>query len=184
MQIFNGNGKVIFDGAFNASKIDFNDEEAELGEDFMLPYNDKNLMTSDMITALFDFMSTEKGWFGNDDDETRFYLFCGCDGEPCLSAQCKPYLYDFESSNKSSQKLLQKMYDKSTDEKEKAWIKRMIIQDKKESKKGSQAQQAELEDLQNFSDGYEVTTFDVELTDSERQQLEKIVKSMLVKVVE
>ena len=35
MKVFNDNGKVVFDGAFDASKIDFNDEETELGEDFM-----------------------------------------------------------------------------------------------------------------------------------------------------
>lgn len=181
MQIFNDNGKVIFEGAFDSSKIDKAAMEFD-GETLSAKYNDSNLVKA-ISEALFDFMFSQ-GWFGNDDDETELrLLYSPYDSDFSIIAFCKPYPYDFESSNESSQKLLQKMLDKSTDEEERAWIKNTMIEDEKESKEGSQAQKDELDDLQNFSDGYETTCFDVKLTDTEKQQLKKIMDSISVKAV-
>mgnify|MGYP000891920454 CR=1 FL=1 len=180
MKILDGN-KVIFEGAFDSSKIDKATMEFD-GETLSTKYNDSNLVKA-LSEALYDFMFSQ-GWFGNDDDETELrLLYNPYDSDFSIIAFCKPYPYDFESSNESSQKLLQKMYDKSTDKEEKAWIKNTMIEDEKESKEGSQAQQAELEDLQDFSDGYETTCFDVKLTDTEKQQLDKIIESISVKAV-
>lgn len=181
MTIFNNKGKVIFEGAFDSSKIDFSDKETVLGEDFMLRYNDKNIMTSDMSTALYDFMN-EVDCFGNDDDLTRFYLIADCDFEPCLSAWCKPCVMDYKKSNERSQAMLQKMYDKETDKKEKALIKHSMIESEKLNKECADNQRDMLEDLEQEG-GYKITTFDIELTDAEKQQLIKAMKSMLVKTV-
>jgi len=181
MKIFNDNGKVIFDGAFDSNKVDLSDKETELGEEFMLRYKDKNILTSAMIMALHDFMM-DMEFDGNDDDLSKFYLFCGCDDEPCLSAWCKPCIMDYKKSNERSQEMLQKMYDKSIDEKEKVWIKKQMVEDKKLNKECADNQRDALKDLERDG-GYAITTFNVELNNAEKEQLEKAMDSMLVKAV-
>ncbi|HBC31638.1 MAG TPA: hypothetical protein DC024_10410 [Clostridiales bacterium] len=176
------NGKVIFDGAFDVNKIDFNDKETVLDEDFTFRYNDESILTSDMIMALYDFM-VNMDFFGNDDDLTKFYLFCGIDGEPCLSAWCKPCVFDYNSQNEQDKKMWQKMLDKAMDEEEKALIKHGMIEDEKLNKECTNNQRDALEELERDG-GYEITTFDIELTNAEKQQLKKVIDLMLVKTVE
>jgi len=184
MKVFNDDSKVIFDGAFDVSKIDFSDKETVLGEEYMLRYKNKSILALgllDMYDALNAFMM-DMGFDGVNDDLSKFYLFCGLDDEPCLSVWCKPCIMDYKKSNERSQEMLQKMYDKSTDEEEKALIKHSMIEDENLNKECADNQRDALEELERDG-GYEVTTFDIELTDAEKQQLEKAIASMLVKAV-
>jgi hypothetical protein len=175
------NGKVIFIGAFDANKIDFSDEETVLGEDFMLRYKDESILVVEMMNDLNSFM-VDMGFYGVDDGLSKFYLFRGIDDKPCLSVWCVPYLFDYEKSNERSQEIFQTMLGKSTNEAEKALIKKIMIEDEELNKECADNQRDALNDLERDG-GYEITTFDIELTDAEKQQLKTVIDSMLVKAV-
>lgn len=180
MKIFNDKGKIIFEGAFDDSKIDFTDEDTALGEDFFLRYTDKNIHNSDMHNALNDFM-TDVGFFGVDSDLTKLYLFCGVDGAPCVSVLCKPVIFDYDAQNKHEKAMWQKEYNESNDMKEKAWIRKIMEENEKGNRECADDQADRLEELDRDG-GYEVTTFSCELTDAEQKQLEKAMNSMSVRV--
>jgi hypothetical protein len=138
----------------------------------MLRYKDESILVVEMMNTLNAFMM-DMGFFGVDDGLSKFYLFCGIDGEPCLSAWCKPCIFNYEAQNERSQERWQEMLDESTNETEKALIKKIMIKDEELDKECADNQRDALDDLNLNWGGYEIITFNIELTDAEKQQLKK-----------
>ncbi len=152
MKVFNDNGKVVFDGAFDANKIDKATIDFD-GETFCAKYNNSNVIKA-LDIALYDFMSRQ-GWFGNDYEKTELYIN-GDYGNDTFSIVtfCKPLPYEESDFLPEDVKSAMDEYD------------------------------YQLWRLNESQNGWETTCIDVELTDAEKKQLETIMDSMLVKVVE
>mgnify|MGYP000951948605 CR=1 FL=1 len=104
--------------------------------------------------VLYDFMSAE-GWLGNDSEKTELYINGDYDNDTfTIVAFCKPLPYEKSDFLPEDAQAAMDDYD------------------------------FQLWRLNQSQNGWETTCIDIELTDSEKQQLEKIVESMLVKVVE
>ena len=104
--------------------------------------------------VLYDFMSSE-GWIGNDSEKTELYINGDYDnGTFNIVAFCKPLPYEKSDFLPEDAQAAMDDYD------------------------------FQLWRLNESQNGWETTCIDVELTDAEKKQLETIMDSMLVKVVE
>lgn len=138
------NDKIIFEGKFDIGYVNGDDESnfAEGGQVFTR-YNDK-VAVNGLSQVLYSLMS-KRGWAGNNDEETKLYIFSDFTNQVNYFIQsfCKPSLFtatDFDEEHRAE--CLEEQEDM-------------------------------LAELKRFG-GYEVFTFDLELTDAEKVELLEI----------
>ena len=172
------NRKVLWEGKFDASKLDLRDKFTDLSSECkIIRYLDSNLndtMKGEIGSVIYD-LTTEWEWpCGADTEKTEFYIDVQTDqffnGKGyAMQAFCKPCFLDYDEQNKHEQDMWQKKYDASNDAEMKAWIKKTMQEELQSNKECKQNQEDFLAEI--GVDGGEWANFDLQLTDTEKIEL-------------
>ena len=168
--------KVLWEGKFDASKLDFKDKLTDLrSECKIIRYLDPNLndtIRGDIGSAIYN-LTSEWGWpCSVDEEKTEFYINLMTDQFPdgyAIQAFCKPCFLDYDAQNKHEQEMWQKKYDASNDAEMKAWIKKTMQEELQSNKECKQNQEDFLAEI--GVNGGEWATFDFQLNDAEKIEL-------------